>query len=172
MADCLQLCVAMDKGGVGVNNDAKNKRKGNQQGQYSAILTKQACWTRREILSGQDRPILPSWVANQKAGFGLKPATYETRHHHKILFSSLKVPSRVLQSSNPDGYFWHLASCAFFQSRISSRFCYKIPNPEFQKGKSCNPKNLILGNHLLTLFCFSFRLRYCEERYHGCRFLL
>jgi len=149
----------------------KNRRKGNQQGQYSAILTKQACWTRREILSGQDRPILSSWVANQKAGFASNPAIYETRHHHKILFSSLKVPSRVLQSSNPDGYFWLPTSCAFFQSGISSRFCYKIPNPESQKGKSSNPKNLILRNHLLSFF-FPFRLRYCEERYHGCRFLL
>ena len=171
MADCLQLCVVMDKRGVGVHNDAKNKRKGNQQGQYSAILTEQACCTRREIPSGQDRSILPSRVASQKAGFASNPAIYETRHHHKILFSSLTVPTRVLQSSNPDGYFWLPTSCAFFQSRISSRFCYKIPNPEFQKGKSWNPKNLILGNHLLSFF-FSFRLRYCEERYHGCRFLL
>ena len=81
----------MDKRGVGVNNDAKNKRKGNQQGQYSAILTKQACWTRREILSGQDRPIVPSRVANQKAGFASNPSIYETRQHHKILFSTLIV---------------------------------------------------------------------------------
>ena len=148
----------MDKRGVGVNNDAKNKRKGNQQGQYSAILTEQACWTRREILSGQDRPILPSWVANQKAGFASNPAICETRKHHKILFSTLIVPSRVPQSSNPDGYFWHPTFCAFFQSRISFRFCYKIRNPEFRKRKPRNPKNLILGNHLLTLFFFLFVL--------------
>ena len=72
-----------------------HKGKGNQQGQYSAILTKQACWARREIPSGQDRPILQSWVANQKAVFASNPAIYETRHHHKILFLFLIVPSRV-----------------------------------------------------------------------------
>ena len=162
----------MDKRGVGVNNDAKNKRKGNQQGQYSAILTKQACWTRREILSGQDRPILPSWVANQKAGFASNPAICETRQHHKILFSTLIVPSRVLQSSNPDGYFWHPTFCAFFQSRISSRFCYKIRNPEFQKRKIVEREKPNIREPPINFIFFPLRLRYCEERYHGCRFLL
>ena len=124
----------MDKRGVGVNNDAKNKRKGNQQGQYSAILTEQACWTRREILSGQDRPILPSWVANQKAGFASNPAICETRKHHKILFSTLIVPSRVPQSSNPDAIFGIPPFAHSSNPEFRSVFAIKSGIPSFENG--------------------------------------
>ena len=33
------------------------------------------------------------------------------------------------QSRNPDGYFGHPASRAYFQSRIPPSFCLRIPNP-------------------------------------------
>ena len=41
---------------------------------------------------------------------------------------------------NPDGYFWHLISRIYFQSRISPRFCFKIPNPELQVRNIPNPE--------------------------------
>ena len=74
---------------------------------------------------------------------------------------ALKVPNRVLQPRNPDpkfllntvipiqisgqsrnpaGYFRHPASRAYSQSRISSPFCFKIPNPNLQRRKSRIPK--------------------------------
>ena len=43
-------------------------------------------------------------------------------------------------SSNPNGYFWHLISRIYFQSRISPRFCFKITNPELQVRKIPDPK--------------------------------
>jgi len=69
----------MDQDGVEVHKLTKK-----EQGQYPAILTKQA-WsikdllygfqgnfsygTRRVVPSGQDSSILPAWVANNSAGF-------------------------------------------------------------------------------------------------------
>ena len=59
-------------------------------------------------------------------------------------------------SRNPDGYFLYPTFRAYFQSRISSRFCSKIPSLEFQSGnpdpklntnlefKSRNPEGYIL----------------------------
>ena len=54
--------------------------------------------------------------------------------------STIGVPNRVSQSRdpdqdfeqsrNPEGYFWHPTSRAYFQSRIPPWFCCKIPNPE------------------------------------------
>ena len=56
--------------------------------------------------------------------------------------STIGVPNRVSQSRdpdhdfeqsrNPEGYFWHPTSRAYFQSRIPPWFCCKIPNPELQ----------------------------------------
>ena len=40
-------------------------------------------------------------------------------------------PNRILQSRNPEGYFWHPAP-EYFQSRVSPRFCFKISDPEIQ----------------------------------------
>ena len=74
------FCVFTDRDKVEVHKHAKM-----EQGQYPAILTKQAwlikdllygkralfsCWTRRVIQSGQDSSILPARVANHSAGFG------------------------------------------------------------------------------------------------------
>ena len=36
------------------------------------------------------------------------------------------------QLRNPEGYFWHPTPRTYFQSRISPRFRFKIPNPEPQ----------------------------------------
>ena len=50
-----------------------------------------------------------------------------------IEFSNPVIPTQnFVQSHNPEGYFWHLTSRAYFQSRISPRFCFQIPNPEVQ----------------------------------------
>ena len=43
-------------------------------------------------------------------------------------------------SRNPEGYFWHLISREYFQSRISPRFCFNIPNPELQVRKIPDPE--------------------------------
>jgi len=71
--------VFMDRDGVKVHKLAKK-----EQGQYPAILTKQAwsikdllygfwgnfsCVTQRVVPSGQDSSILSIWVANHSAGF-------------------------------------------------------------------------------------------------------
>ena len=74
------FCVFMDRDEVEVHKLAKKER-----GQYPAILTKQT-WSIKGLLygfwgnfvceiqwvvpSGQDRSILPAWVANQRARFG------------------------------------------------------------------------------------------------------
>ena len=77
------FCIFMDRGEVEVHINVKK-----EQGEYPAILTEQA-WpikdllygqkitpknfafagTKRKILSGQDRPILPAWVANHNTEF-------------------------------------------------------------------------------------------------------
>ena len=43
-------------------------------------------------------------------------------------------------SRSPNGYFWHLISRIYFQSRISSRFCFKIADPELQVRKIPDPE--------------------------------
>ena len=66
------------------------------------------------------------------------------------------VPDRALQSRNPDlqthgshnpeGYFWHPISRTYFQTRISPRFCFKIPSPDLQRtGKS----RIMKSRHLI-----------------------
>ena len=48
-------------------------------------------------------------------------------------FFNLVIPiHNFVQSRNPEGYFWHHTSRAYFQSRISLLFYFKIPNPEHQ----------------------------------------
>ena len=50
------------------------------------------------------------------------------------------IPTRnSSQSCNPEGYFWHPTSRAYFQSRISPRFCFQIPNPELQIREISDP---------------------------------
>ena len=39
-----------------------------------------------------------------------------------------------------EGYFWHPIFRAYFQSRISPRFCFNIPNPDLQVRKIPDPE--------------------------------
>ena len=48
-----------------------------------------------------------------------------------------------MQSRNPEGYFWHPTSRVYFQSRISPRFCFQIPNPELQIREIPDPEKPI-----------------------------
>ena len=53
-----------------------------------------------------------------------------------IGFFSPVIPTQnFVQSHDPKGHFWHPTSLSKFQSRISPRFGFKIPNPELQIGK-------------------------------------
>ena len=52
------------------------------------------------------------------------------------------VPNRVFQSPNPEGYIWHPTSQVYFQSRISPRYSFKIPNPDLQIREIPDPENL------------------------------
>ena len=58
-----------------------------------------------------------------------------------------RVSNRVFLSRNPEGYFWHPISRAYFQSRISPRFRLKIPNPEPQIREIPHPEKLIGDPH-------------------------
>ena len=55
---------------------------------------------------------------------------------------TVRVPNRVLQSRNPEGYYWQPTS------RFLPRFCFKIPNPEFQLREIPDPKKPIGDPHL------------------------
>ena len=59
------------------------------------------------------------------------------------VFLSVIPPQIFGQSRNPEGYFWHPTSRAYFQSRISPRFPFKIPNPEPQIREIPHPEKLI-----------------------------
>ena len=52
---------------------------------------------------------------------------------YPIGFFNFVIPTQNFeQSRNPEGYFWHPTSQAYFQSRDSPRFYFQIPNPELQ----------------------------------------
>ena len=51
---------------------------------------------------------------------------------YKVSNTFMRVPYRVLQSRNLESNFAQSRIPAFFQSRISPSFCFKIPNPELQ----------------------------------------
>ena len=54
---------------------------------------------------------------------------------------SLRNPDLQTQGSrNPEGYFWHPISRAYFQFRTSRRFCFKIPSPQLQIRKIPDPE--------------------------------
>ena len=100
------FCVFMDRDEVKVTKNAPPKKRA----QYPAILTEQV-WsikyllyglkvtpknfafskTKQEILSGQDRPILPARVANQNTGFAssclLRGASHIIRQNMTCCFS-------------------------------------------------------------------------------------
>ena len=47
-------------------------------------------------------------------------------------FNPVIPTQNFVQSRNPEGYFWHATSQAYFQSQNSPRFCFQIPNPQVQ----------------------------------------
>ena len=58
-----------------------------------------------------------------------------------------ECPSRIFpQSHNPEAYFQHSASCAYFRSRISLPFSFEIPNPALQMKQIPDPEQPI-GDH-------------------------
>ena len=66
-----------------------------------------------------------------------------------IGFFNPVIPTQnFVQSRNPDGYFWHPTSQAYFQSRILPRFWFKIPNPEPQIREIPDPEKPIGDDRL------------------------
>ena len=55
-------------------------------------------------------------------------------------FNPVIPPQNFVQSRNPAGYFLQPTFPAHFQSRISSLFRFKIPNPELQIRKFPYPE--------------------------------
>ena len=54
------------------------------------------------------------------------------------------IPTQnFVQSRNPEGYFWHPTSLAYFQSQISSQFSFQIPNPELRIQEIPSPEKPI-----------------------------
>ena len=69
-----------------------------------------------------------------------------------VRFFNPVIPTRNFgRSRNPEGYLWHPASRAYFQSRISPRFRFKIPNPEPQIKEIPHPEKLI-GDPLFSFY--------------------
>ena len=75
------------------------------------------------------------------------------------------IPTQIFgQSCNPEGYFWHPTSRAYFQSQITPRFPFKIPNPEPQIREIPHPEKSIgdprnTGSLKITRGGFSNTLR-------------
>ena len=64
-----------------------------------------------------------------------------------IRFFNPVIPTQnFMQPRNPEGYFWHPTSSAYFQSRISPRFSFTIPNPELQIRAIQDPQKSGNGN--------------------------
>ena len=62
-----------------------------------------------------------------------------------IGFFNTVIPiQNFVQSRNPQGYFWHSASQAYFKPRNSPRFCFQIPNPELQIREIPDPEKPIV----------------------------
>ena len=57
------------------------------------------------------------------------PSSDCTSRGSPIGFFNPVIPTHSFMWSR---YFWHPTSCAHFSYRISPRFYFKIPNPEFQ----------------------------------------
>ena len=57
-----------------------------------------------------------------------------------MVIQSRILDPKFVQFRNPEGYFWHPTSQAYFQSRNSPLFCSKIPNPELQMRELPGPE--------------------------------
>ena len=65
----------------------------------------------------------------------------------------IRTPNFV-QSRNPDGYFWHPTSRAYFQSRKSPQLCFKISNPgELQIREIPGPEKTIKDPRGRVMIC-------------------
>ena len=74
---------------------------------------------------------------------------------YKVSNTFMRVPNRVLQSRNLEPNFAQSRIPAFFQSRISPSFCFKIPNPELQIREIPHPGKLFLIPFgIILLFTF------------------
>ena len=61
-----------------------------------------------------------------------------------IGFFTPVIPTQnFMQSRNPEDYFWHPTSRAYFQSQISLWFCFKVPNPKLQMREITYPEKPI-----------------------------
>ena len=61
-----------------------------------------------------------------------------------IEFFTPVIPTQnFMQFRNPEGYFSHPTSRAYFQSQISLWFCVIVPNPELQMREITYPENLL-----------------------------
>ena len=71
-----------------------------------------------------------------------------------IGFFNPVIPTQnFVQSRNPEGYFWHPISRVYFQSRISPRFCFQVPNPELQIREIPHPEKPI-GDPQFSINCY------------------
>ena len=82
-------------------------------------------------------------------------------------FDPVILTQNCVQSRNPEGYFWHPAYRAYFQSWFWPRFCFKIPNPELQTREISDPENLLRTLSILMTLrypdpgSFSDKLKIC-----------
>ena len=96
----------------------------------------------------------------------LDPVSFQ-QHQQRQIFSpiprfgnsdqflqNLAHTQNFVQSRSPGGYFWHSNSRAYFQFRLSRRFCLRIPNPEHQIREIRDPEKPIGDPHLaIYLYC-------------------
>ena len=71
-------------------------------------------------------------------------------------FNPIIPTQNFVQSRNPEGYFWNPTFQAYFQSQISSRFSFQIPNPELLIGEIPSPEKPIddpLSWQIISLTC-------------------
>ena len=84
-----------------------------------------------------DRTILPIFIIDKQT------VTCQIRGSPIGFFYPVIPTQNFRQFRNPEGYFWHPTSHAYFQSQISPRFGFKIPNPEPQIREIPHPEKLI-----------------------------
>ena len=93
--------------------------------------------------SRQNQPFL--CINRSPVRYGFRAGAIAVRYSGSpIGFFYPVIPTQNFgQSRNPKGYFWHPTSRAYFQSPISPRSRFKIPNPEPQIREIPHPEKLI-----------------------------
>lgn len=79
---------------------------------------------------------------------------------NRLLQSCNPNRQNFVQSRSPGGYFWHSNSRAYFQFRLSRRFCLRIPNPEHQIREIRDPEKPIGDPHLAIYLYCSLRIKF------------